>query len=139
MTDHDDFNGKIIEEFRANDGRVGGWFEGQTLLLLHTKGIKTGMERVNPLVYQPVGGSFAIFASAGGAPHDPQWYRNLMASPDTTAEIGGVSVAVRARELTGAERTPIWTKQKSDRANFAEYEVSAAPRVIPVIVLDPVA
>jgi deazaflavin-dependent oxidoreductase (nitroreductase family) len=137
MADHDNFNEKIIAEFRANNGIVGGWFEGQTLLLLHTTGVKSGAERVNPLVYQRVGGAYAIFGSAGGGPKDPQWYRNLIAHPDTVIEVGDGTVPVRARLAGPAERAPIWAKQKSDRANFAEYETNAAPREIPVIILDP--
>jgi deazaflavin-dependent oxidoreductase (nitroreductase family) len=137
MADRDNFNEKIIAEFRANGGKVGDWFEGQTLLLLHATGVKTGAERINPLVYQQVGDAYAIFASNGGAPTDPQWYRNLMAKPDTTVEVGGDTVAVRARVADASERAPIWAKQKADRANFAEYETTAAPREIPVVLLDP--
>jgi deazaflavin-dependent oxidoreductase (nitroreductase family) len=139
MADNDNFNDKVIDEFRANGGKAGGWFEGQTLLLLHHNGAKTGTERVNPLVYQQVGGSYAIFASAGGGPRDPQWFRNLLANPDTTVEVGTETVRVRARLAAADERVSIWTKQKADRPNFAEYETTAAPREIPVILLDPVA
>ena len=137
MADGDDFNGKVIEEFRANSGKVGGYFEGAPLLLLHHNGAKTGAERVNPLVYQQVGGSYAIFASAGGQPRDPQWFRNLVAHPEVTIEVGASTVKARARVAEGSERDSIWTTQKERMANFAEYEKSAAPRVIPVIVLDP--
>jgi deazaflavin-dependent oxidoreductase (nitroreductase family) len=139
MADHDNFNEKIIAEFRANQGKVGGFFDGQTLLLLHTTGVKTGAARVNPLVYQQVGGSYAIFASNGGGKQDPKWYRNLLAHPDTTAEVGTGTVAVRARVADAAERGPIWAKQMADMDNFAGYEKTAAPREIPVILLDPVA
>jgi deazaflavin-dependent oxidoreductase (nitroreductase family) len=137
VADGDDFNGKVIEEFRANDGKVGGFFEGAPLLLLHHNGAKTGAERVNPLVYQQVGGSYAIFASAGGQPRDPQWFRNLVAHPEVTIEVGASTVRARARVAEGSERDSIWTTQKERMANFAEYEKNAAPRVIPVIVLDP--
>lgn len=137
MADGDDFNGKVIEEFRANDGKVGGFFEGAPLLLLHHNGAKTGAERVNPLVYQQVGGSYAIFASAAGQPRDPQWFRNLVAHPEVTIEVGASTVKARARVAEGSERDSIWTTQKERMANFAEYEKNAAPRVIPVIVLDP--
>ena len=139
MADTEDFNGKVIEEFRANGGKVGGWFEGQTLLLLHHTGAKSGTERVNPLVYQQVGDSYAIFASAAGAPHHPDWYYNLVAHPDTTAELSTGTVNVRARVADPGERDPIYARQKEIASNFAEYEKSAAPRVIPVILLDPVA
>src|SRR6202012_4229918 len=97
MADGDDFNTRIINEFRANGGKVGPPFEGATLLLLHHNGAKTGAERVNPLVYQQVGDSYAIFASAAGQPHDPQWFRNLLANPDTTVELGTGTAKVRAR------------------------------------------
>jgi deazaflavin-dependent oxidoreductase (nitroreductase family) len=131
MADDGNFNDKIIAEFRANSGIVGGYFAGQTLLLLHTVGVKSGAERVNPLVYQPVGDTYAIFGSAGGGPNNPQWYRNLLAHPDTTIEVGTDTIQVRARQADTAERAPIWAKQMSDLANFAGYEKTAAPREIP--------
>jgi len=135
----ENFNEKIINEFRANGGKVGGMFEGAPVLLLHHVGAKSGTERVNPLMYQPVGGSFAIFASKGGAPTNPDWYHNLAAHPDTTIELGTSTVKVRARVADGDERGQIWEKQKVLAPGFAEYETNAAPRQIPVIVLDPVA
>jgi deazaflavin-dependent oxidoreductase (nitroreductase family) len=139
MADGDDFNGKVIEEFRANGGKVGGFFQGATLLLLHHAGAKTGAERVNPLVYQQVGDSYAIFASAGGQPRDPQWFRNLVAHPDVAVEVGTTTLKARARVADAAERAPIWSKQTATMSNFADYEKSAAPREIPVVLLDPVA
>jgi deazaflavin-dependent oxidoreductase (nitroreductase family) len=139
MADGDDFNGKVIAEFRENDGKVGGFFAGAPLLLLHHAGAKTGTERVNPLVYQQVGGSYAVFASAGGQPRDPQWFRNLVAHPDVTIEVGTSSVKARARVADTAERAAIWATQKERMPNFADYEKTAAPREIPVILLDPVA
>ncbi len=135
----DDFNTKIIKEFRANDGKVGGPFEGAPVLLLHHTGAKSGTERVNPLVYQPLGDSFAIFASKAGAPTNPDWYYNLAAHPDTTIEVGAKTVPVKARVTDPAERDPIWEKQKQLNPGFAQYETDAAPRQIPVVVLDPVA
>ena len=137
MADGDDFNGKVIEEFRANGGKVGGFFEGAPMLLLHHNGAKTGTERVNPLMYQQVGGSYAIFASAGGGPRDPQWFRNLVAHPEVKLEVGTSTVQVRARVTEGDERASIWEAQKERYPQFAEYEKNTAPRVIPVIVLDP--
>ena len=139
MADGDDFNGKVIEEFRANDGKVGGYFQGAALLLLHHRGAKTGTERVNPLVYQQVGDCYAIFGSAGGQPRDPQWFRNLLAHPDVTIEVGTSTARVRARVADPQERAAIWAAQKERMSNFADYEKSAAPREIPVILLDPVA
>ena len=139
MADGEDFNGKVIEEFRTNDGKVGGWFEGQTLLLLHHTGAKSGTERVNPLVYRQVGGSYAIFASAAGGPRDPQWFRNLVAHPDVSVEVGNDTVNVRARVADPDERAAIYARQREAMSNFADYEKSAAPREIPVVLLDPVA
>ena len=139
MADGDDFNTKVITEFRENGGKVGGFFAGAPLLLLHHAGAKTGTERVNPLVYQQVGGSYAVFGSAGGQPRDPQWFRNLVAHPDVTIEVGTTTARVRARVADPRERAPIWATQKERMPNFADYEKSAAPREIPVILLDPVA
>jgi deazaflavin-dependent oxidoreductase (nitroreductase family) len=137
MADGDDFNGKVIAEFRENGGKVGGYFEGAPILLLHHTGAKTGTERVNPLVYQQVGGSYAVFGSAGGQPRDPQWFRNLVAHPDVTVEVGTSTVKARARVADSGERAAIWTTQKERMPNFADYEKNAAPREIPVILLDP--
>src|SRR6187397_443714 len=92
-----DWNTSIIEEFRANGGKVGGNFEGAPLLLLHTTGAKSGQERLHPLVYQQVGDDVAIFASKGGAPSNPDWFHNVVAHPDVTIEIGTDTVPVRAR------------------------------------------
>jgi len=136
VADGDDFNTKVITEFRENGGKVGGFFEGAPLLLLHHNGAKSGTERVNPLVYQQVDGSYAIFASAGGQPRDPQWFRNLVAHPEVTIEVGTSTLKATARVAEGDERHSIWTTQKERMANFAEYEKNAAPRVIPVVVLD---
>ena len=98
-----DWNSKIIEEFRANAGQVGGQFEGAPLLLLHTVGARTGQPRVNPMMYQPVPDGYAVFASKGGAPANPDWYHNLLAHPRVTAEIG-----------TGAaDSSPGWQRVKS--------------------------
>jgi deazaflavin-dependent oxidoreductase (nitroreductase family) len=139
MADNDNYNDQIIEEFRANGGKVGGWFDGQTLLLLHHKGAKTGTERVNPLVYMGTGGSYAVFAAAAGAPRDPQWFRNLLADPDVTAEIGTETVRLRARLATEQERPSLVDRQMAVFPMFADYQTKAAPRVIPIVMLDPVA
>jgi deazaflavin-dependent oxidoreductase (nitroreductase family) len=133
-----DFNTKIIEEFRANAGQVGGQFANTTVLLLHHTGAKSGAQRISPLVYQPVGQNFAIFASMGGAPVNPSWYHNLVAHPDVSIEVGTQTIPVRAHVAGPGEREEIWEKQKRERPNFADYERSATPREIPVIVLEPV-
>ena len=134
MSEPSDWNTKIIEEFRANGGEVGGPFEGAPMLLLHTTGAKSGKERVNPVVYQQVGDEIAVFASKAGAPSDPDWYRNLVANPDVTVEIGRETVAMHARVAEGEERTRIWEKQKQEMPGFADYEAKAG-REIPVVVL----
>jgi deazaflavin-dependent oxidoreductase (nitroreductase family) len=131
-----DYNQAIIDEFRGNGGRVGGQFEGAPLLLLHTVGAKSGKERVNPVMYQPVGEDYAVFASKGGAPDHPAWYHNLLAHPDTTVEVGTALVPVTARVAEGEERELIWQRQKSDYPGFADYEGKTS-REIPVVILTP--
>ena len=134
-----DFNQAIIDEFRANEGRVGGGFAGAPMLLVHHRGAKTGTERVSPLVYYAVDDAFAVFGSKGGAPTDPQWVANLLAHPDTVVEVGTETIPVRARRLSGAEREPIWSAQKERMQGFAEYErktAASSGREIPVILLE---
>jgi deazaflavin-dependent oxidoreductase (nitroreductase family) len=136
MAEVNDWNSKIIEEFRANGGMVGGNFEGAPVLLLHTTGAKSGLERVNPMMYRKVDGGYAVFASKAGAPTNPDWYHNLVANPDVRAEIGTTTVALRARVADDAEREPIWAAQKADYPGFAEYE-DKTTRQIPVVILEP--
>ena len=132
-----DWNRKVIEEFRASGGKVGGQFEDAPLLLLHTVGARSGEERVNPVMYQDLGdGSLAVFASKAGAPTNPDWFHNLVANPAVTAEIGSERRSYRARTAEGPERERIWTKQKADYPGFADYERNTE-REIPVVVLDP--
>lgn len=132
-----DWNEQIIEEFRGNEGRVGGPFAGATMVLVHNTGAKTGRERVTPLMYRPGDdGRIYIFASAAGATTNPGWFHNLRANPDTTIEIGTETVPVRARVLEGDERNEIWAAQKRDIPQFAEYEKTAGDREIPVIELE---
>ncbi len=132
-----DWNSKIIEEFRANHGRVGGQFDGAPLLLLHTVGAKTGQQRVNPMMYQQLADGYAVFASKAGAPTNPDWYHNLLAHPRVKAEIGARTVELLARVANGDERAQIWAAQKADYPGFADYERKTS-RQIPVIVLEPV-
>jgi deazaflavin-dependent oxidoreductase (nitroreductase family) len=139
MADNDDWNNNITAEFRANHGQVGGQFEGAPMILIHHTGRKSGVERINPLVYQPVEGGWAIFASKGGAPAHPAWYLNLVDNPKTTIEIGDDTIAVVARVAEGEERERIWTEQKRLMPGFADYEVKAAPRQIPVVIFEPIA
>jgi deazaflavin-dependent oxidoreductase (nitroreductase family) len=132
-----DWNNKIIGEFRDNEGKVGGPFEGAPLLLLHTVGARTGQERVNPMMYMRVDGGYAVFASKAGAPSNPDWYHNLLAHPKVTAEIGTSTVELIARVAEDGERERIWAAQKAAYPGFADYERKTT-RQIPVIILDPV-
>jgi len=131
-----DWNTKIIEEFRANGGAVGGQFAGAPLLLLHTVGARSGQRRVNPVMYQKVDGGYAVFASKAGAPVNPGWYHNLLAHPQVTAEIGTETAELIARVAEGDERERIWAAQKAAYPGFADYEQKTT-RQIPVIVLEP--
>lgn len=130
-----DMNQKIIDEFRSNGGRVGGRFAGAPLLLLHHFGRRTGVERVNPMMYQQVDDAYPVFASKAGADVDPDWYLNLRANPDTVIEVGTRTVPVRARVLDQAEREPIWRTQKSRYPGFQSYE-DKTDRMIPVVLLE---
>jgi deazaflavin-dependent oxidoreductase (nitroreductase family) len=131
-----DQNTAIIEEFRANDGVVGGYFTGVPLVLVHHKGAKTGTERIAPLASQRLDDGWAVFASKGGADDNPAWYHNLLANPETTIEVGTETVPVRAYEARDEEYDRIWTKQKSELPTFAEYEQKTKRAYIPVVVLE---
>jgi deazaflavin-dependent oxidoreductase (nitroreductase family) len=130
------WNTKIMDEFRANGGKVAE-FGDAPLLILHSTGRKSGQERLSPLMYQALaGGSVAIFASKAGAPDNPDWYHNVLATPAVTAELGAGTQSFTAREAVGDERTEIWEQQKVEYPQFAGYE-EATTRTIPVVVLDP--
>jgi deazaflavin-dependent oxidoreductase (nitroreductase family) len=135
VADVSDFNQPIIEEFRNKGGQLGGGFEGAPMLLLHSRGARSGRERVNPMMYQAVGEDFAVFASKAGAPTNPDWYHNLVANPDASVEVGPETISVRARVLDDAEREPIWSTQKERYPGFAEYEQKTT-RQIPVVLLE---
>lgn len=132
-----DFNQQVIQEFRANAGRVGGMFEGAPMLLLHHQGAKSGVDRVTPLVYLPDGDRYVIFASKAGAPEHPAWYHNLMAHPDTSIEVSAEVVQVTASEAHGEERQRLFDAQVAVMPNFGEYQQKTT-RQIPAIVLTPV-
>lgn len=136
MSDAQEWNATIIEEFRGHDGKVGGQFEGAPLLLLHSVGAKSGKERVNPMMYQAVGDAYAVFASKAGAPSNPDWYHNLLANPEATIEVGTATKTVRARVTEGDERASIWVTQKERYPGFADYERQTS-RQIPVVILEP--
>jgi deazaflavin-dependent oxidoreductase (nitroreductase family) len=132
----DDFNRKVIDEFRANEGKVGGPFEGAPVLLLTSTGAKSGEPRTTPVVYQRDGDRMVIFASKGGAPNNPAWYHNLRANPTATVEVGNDEVEVEAIVTGGDERERLFSKQKELMPQFAEYEHKTT-RQIPVVALAP--
>jgi deazaflavin-dependent oxidoreductase (nitroreductase family) len=132
----DDYNARVIAEFRANAGKVGGHFEGRSLLILHTTGAKTGKTRINPLMYVRDGDRYIIVASKAGADTDPDWYRNLRANPDVTIEVGADTLRARAVSADEPERTRLYAAMEATAAFFTEYRQKAA-RVIPVVVLTP--
>jgi len=129
-----DMNKQIIEEFRANDGKVGGYFANNTLLLLHTTGAKSGKERINPLVTVKDGDRLVVAASKGGAPSNPDWYYNIVANPLVDVEYGSDRFQARATVTAEPERTELYEKVASDFVGFAEYEKKTT-RVIPVVTL----
>jgi deazaflavin-dependent oxidoreductase (nitroreductase family) len=130
-----DWNSKIIEEFRTNGGKVGGTFEGAPLLLLTTTGAKSGQRRTTPLVYMPDGDRMIIFASKAGAPTNPDWYHNLVAHPQVTVEVGAETFDVTAVVTTGGERNRLYAQQAARNPGFAEYETKTT-RQIQVIALE---
>lgn len=137
MSEVNDWNQKIINEFRANGGAVGGRFEGRTLLLLHTTGAKTGKERVNPVAYTQDGDNYVVIASKGGAPTHPAWYYNIIAHPRLTVEVGTETTQVDAKVAEEPERTRLYNKMVEIFPGFDDYR-RKTERMIPVIVLAPV-
>jgi len=136
MSDFNDWNKQIIDEFRANSGKMSGQFEGTSMLLLHTTGAKSGQTRVNPLVYQALDdGRYAIFASKAGAPTNPDWYHNLKSNPKVRVELGSETVDATASVAESDERDRIWNLQKERAPGFAEYEAKTT-RTIPVVILN---
>jgi deazaflavin-dependent oxidoreductase (nitroreductase family) len=135
MTDMSNFNQTIIDEFRANGGQVGGGFAGAPVVIITTKGAKSGQTRVNPLVGLPgEDGTIYIFASKAGAPSNPDWYYNLVAHPDVQVEFGTDTYTATATVVTGPERDEIFDRQKKIMPGFAEYEANTT-RIIPVVAL----
>jgi deazaflavin-dependent oxidoreductase (nitroreductase family) len=134
----DDVNEKIIDEFRANGGKVGGPFEGAPLLLLHTTGAKTGRTRVKPLAYRREGDQLVVFGTKGGAPTNPEWYYNIRANPRVTVEVGNDRFEADARIAPPDERDRIWRLQTRDAPVFADYQ-KRTDRTIPVVILERVA
>jgi deazaflavin-dependent oxidoreductase (nitroreductase family) len=138
MPEVSEWNRAIIDEFRANHGKVGGSFAGAPLLLLHTTGAKTGQERVSPMMYLADGDRLLVFASKAGAPTNPDWYHNLVAKPTATVDVGDETFAVTATVVTGAERDRLYAKQAALYPGFKEYEEKTT-RTIPVVALERVA
>jgi deazaflavin-dependent oxidoreductase (nitroreductase family) len=134
MSDPNEWNKAIIAEFRANGGKVGGRFEGFPLLLLQTKGAKSGQTRVNPLAYGTDGDRLVIIASKGGAPTHPDWYYNLVANPIVTVEVGSEQFQARATVAVEQERIRLFNQMAEGMPFFAEYQRNN-PRTIPVVVL----
>jgi deazaflavin-dependent oxidoreductase (nitroreductase family) len=134
-----DWNARTIEEFRSNEGRVGGTFEGAPPVLVHHRGRTTGREYVTPVTYLPHDSdpdTIFVFATRGGAPISPDWYRNLTAAGDGVVERGVETYEVTVRELTGAERDGIYAEQARRYPGFSEYErQTAGLRTIPVLEL----
>jgi deazaflavin-dependent oxidoreductase (nitroreductase family) len=133
-----DWNTTVIEEFRANDGKVGGQFDGAPMMLLHHTGRRSGGEHVAPLMYLPADdpATIYVFASAAGAPSHPAWYYNVTSAGTTTVEVGPETYPVRVEEITGDERDRVYAEQVSRYAGFGEYEEKTAGiRTIPVIAL----
>ncbi|HEX6818028.1 MAG TPA: nitroreductase family deazaflavin-dependent oxidoreductase [Ktedonobacterales bacterium] len=136
MADREDWNRQTIEEFRANQGKVGGMWEGRPLLLLTTTGAKSGQRRTNPVMYLREGDRLFVFASKGGAPTSPDWYHNVLAQPEVTVEIGAQTYNAVAKPVTGAERDAIYARWEKRYPQFREYREKTT-RVIPVIELRP--
>lgn len=135
MSDVHAWNAAIINEFRANNGKVGGQFEGAPLLLLHTTGAKSGAERINPLAYTQDGERLVVIASKGGAPTNPDWYYNILANPVVTVEVGSEQFQARATAAEEPERTRLFEQMAAHMPGFADYQRNT-PRTIPVVVLE---
>ena len=138
MSEHQNFNQQIIEEFRANGGKVGGPFEGGNMLLLTTMGAKSGQPRTNPLAYSADGDKILIIASKGGAPTNPDWFYNLIANPVVTVERGTETFQAHAVVPAAAERDRLFDQVSAQMPGFAEYQRNTT-RQIPVVVLEKIA
>jgi deazaflavin-dependent oxidoreductase (nitroreductase family) len=135
MTDWNEFNRTVIDEFRQNGGKVGGDFKGAPMILVTHTGAKSGKTYTTPLVYTRDGDRYVIIASKGGAPADPLWFGNLVANPDVTVEVGTERFPARARVTEGNERARLFRAQADLMPNFDDY-AKATSREIPVVVLE---
>jgi deazaflavin-dependent oxidoreductase (nitroreductase family) len=137
VSEVNDWNKHVIEEFRANEGRLSGQFAGAPVLLLTTTGAKTGNKRTNPMMYlkpDEEADTVYVFASKAGAATSPDWYHNLVANPTVTVELGSETFEATAAPVTGEERDRIYAEQAKRYPGFAEYEEKTT-RVIPVVAL----
>ena len=128
----EDYNAKTIAEFRRNNGKVGGYFEGAPLLIMHTQGARTGRNHVVPVMYLRDGERYIVFASKGGAPKNPDWYHNVKAHPNIKIEVDDETIAVEAEEILGVEHDRLYKRQAGLYPQFAEYQ-RKTKRTIPVI------
>jgi deazaflavin-dependent oxidoreductase (nitroreductase family) len=135
----EEYNRRMIEEFRAGRIEPGRPLDGRPMLLLTTTGAKTGRRHTTPLMYVLDGGRLLVIASNAGAPRHPDWYRNLSADPGVTVEVGAETYEATAAELEGEERERVWGEIVASYPFFAEHEEKAAPRRIPVVALEPLA
>jgi deazaflavin-dependent oxidoreductase (nitroreductase family) len=135
MSEFNDFNKKVIADFRANGGKVGPPFEGAPMMLLTTTGAKSGHPRTTPLVHTTDGDRLVIIASKAGAPTNPDWYHNLVKNPVVTVEVGTDKFQARAKVVASEERDRLYAAQAAVMPNFAEYETKTT-RKIPVVVLE---
>ena len=134
MSEANEWNKAIIKEFRENDGEVGGQFKNMDVLLLHTTGAKSGLERINPVAYLADGDRYVVIASKGGAPSNPDWYYNILAHPQVNVEVGTEQFPVQATVAEEQERTELYAKMVAINPGFGEYEKNT-DRVIPVVIL----
>jgi deazaflavin-dependent oxidoreductase (nitroreductase family) len=134
MSSVSEWNKAIVEEFRANSGKVGGQFADRPLLLLHTTGAKSGQQRINPLVYSTEGDRLVVVASKGGAPTNPDWYYNVIANPLVTVEVGTEQFQAQAAVAEEPERTHLFDQMAAEMPGFADYQRNT-PRILPVITL----
>jgi deazaflavin-dependent oxidoreductase (nitroreductase family) len=134
VSDFNEWNKAVIKEFRENEGKVGGQFADMPLLLLHTTGAKSGLERINPVAYLADGDRHVVIASKAGAPTNPDWYYNLVANPDVSVEVGTEQFPALATVAEEPERTQLFEKMATRNPGFAEYQRNTT-RIIPVVIL----
>ena len=129
------YNARLVEEYRANGGKLSGQLAGSRLMLLTTTGAKTGLPRVAPLGFATEGDRWLVIASANGSPKAPDWYHNLVANPEVTVELGSERIPARAMTAEGAERDRLWDYLMSQMPFISEHEQRAG-RQIPIVILE---